>query len=410
MPGQSQRTKLRIGELAAATGIGRDSLRIYERRGLIPAPPRTEGRFREYPISAIQRVRVIQAALTAGFTLAELATVLLERSAGRPPCKTVRRLAGDKLAILDREIVALTAIRDRLRSTIEKWDQRLAGHTAGEAGLLDSLANDGASSLTPSPRRHTLRSRRHNLMLGGALLLALTAPACRKSIAPIQAEPRAETTVQVWGQLRAIMHEGRSEPVVTLKEANGGGHVFAVGALSGLRGEITVDDGQIWLAYAAAGKVNTTVGAASDEAAALLVATSVPLWQLVTLPAAIAAATLDAEVEMAAQRAGLATNRSIPVVVEGTLTDLVWHVMNGPPLNRGAGHDDHLRTALTGREARVQGKLIGFFSPNAQGVFTHMGQKTHFHVVLPNRPLTAHVDSVGLAAGATIRFPALTGG
>ena len=409
MPVPPHRTKLRIGELAAATGVGRDSLRIYERRGVILPPPRTAGRFREYPVSAIQRVRVVQAALSAGFTLAELSGVLRERAAGRPPCKTVRRLAGDKLDALDREIVALTSIRDRLRSIVERWDQRLAGHTTGEAGLLDSLANDEPTFRARGARRISIRGRRNGLVLVAALLVALTSPACRKPASRSTGGPRAATAVQVWGQLRAIMHEGRTEPVVALKEANREAHLYAVGALSGLRGEITVDDGRIWLAYSAAGKASTTVSATSDEPAALLVAASVPRWQPVTLAHAIAAADLDAEVETAARGAGLATDQAIPVLIDGTLTDLSWHVVGGRPSDAGASHDDHLQSALTGREARVQGKLIGFFSPSAQGVFTHTGQKTHFHVVLADRPLTAHVDRVGLAAGAIIRFPSPTG-
>src|ERR1051325_10149499 len=83
-----QRSHLRIGELARLNSLSPDTLRHYERLGLLSAA-RTPGRFREYGRDAVHRIRVIQAALAIGFTLAELSGIRAERAAGRAPGQRV---------------------------------------------------------------------------------------------------------------------------------------------------------------------------------------------------------------------------------------------------------------------------------------------------------------------------------
>lgn len=132
---------LRIGEVARTTSLSPDTIRHYERLGLLAAS-RTPGRFREYTRDAVHRVRVIQAALAIGFSLAELARAFAERRAGRAPCRRVRRLADDKLAALDERITELTRLRAQLARTIAAWDRRLEAVAATDgtpAHLLDSL-------------------------------------------------------------------------------------------------------------------------------------------------------------------------------------------------------------------------------------------------------------------------------
>jgi DNA-binding transcriptional MerR regulator len=134
------RSVLRIGELARLTRLSPDTLRHYERLGLISAA-RTTGGFREYGRDAAQRVHVIQAALAIGFTLAELSGILAERAAGRAPCQRVRKLAGAKLVALTERIAELSRLRRQLVRTLAIWDTQLAGTPAGApARLLDSLA------------------------------------------------------------------------------------------------------------------------------------------------------------------------------------------------------------------------------------------------------------------------------
>ena len=150
---------LRSGTLASLVGVSTDTLRHYERRGLLPPPPRDRNGYRRYPSAAVARVRVIQRALDAGFTVAELARVLKERDAGGAPCRDVFRIARTRLEELDNRIKGLIALRKELRQVIGDWEARLAATPPGKrAGLLDALGGlnaSGAASRRAGPRRAT---------------------------------------------------------------------------------------------------------------------------------------------------------------------------------------------------------------------------------------------------------------
>jgi DNA-binding transcriptional MerR regulator len=149
---------LRSSTLASLAGVSTDTLRYYERRGLLPRPPRDRNGYRRYPSTALARVRVIQRALDAGFTVADLTRVLKERDAGGAPCRDVFRIAQTRLAELESRIADLVALRKTLRQVIADWEVRLAATPAGRrAGLLDRMATtlnpSGVASRTVGRRR-----------------------------------------------------------------------------------------------------------------------------------------------------------------------------------------------------------------------------------------------------------------
>lgn len=132
--------QLRSGELAKATGVSTDTLRHYERLGLLPRPRRTRSNYRQYSPDAVQRVQLIQRALSVGFSLAELARVLRVRDAGGAPCQHVRALAAEKLNQIDERVKELVAMRKLLKQLIAEWDERLKRTPDGQrAGLLELL-------------------------------------------------------------------------------------------------------------------------------------------------------------------------------------------------------------------------------------------------------------------------------
>ncbi|WP_457634334.1 heavy metal-responsive transcriptional regulator, partial [Oceanithermus desulfurans] len=98
---------LRIGELARAAGVSVDTLRFYERRGLLAPAARSEGGYRLYDEAALARLAFIQRAKALGFTLAEIGGVLGVMEGGQPPCAHVRALLEEKLADLERQMELL---------------------------------------------------------------------------------------------------------------------------------------------------------------------------------------------------------------------------------------------------------------------------------------------------------------
>jgi MerR family mercuric resistance operon transcriptional regulator len=109
--------------LAARAAVNPETLRYYERRGLLAMPARSRGGYRAYPEEAVRRVRFIRRAQDVGFSLAEVGT-LLELAAGGPDCcDRVRALAEEKIADLRRRIAELQALHDgltRLVATCER--------------------------------------------------------------------------------------------------------------------------------------------------------------------------------------------------------------------------------------------------------------------------------------------------
>jgi DNA-binding transcriptional MerR regulator len=155
-----QNTMLRAGELARLTGVSTDTLRHYERKGLLK-PRRAPNGYREYPPHAVERVRLIRSALAIGFKLDELSRVLKTREAGGAPCQQVRALAAAKLAELETLVSEITALRDGLREVLQDWDEHLAATSAAEpARLLERLAATGLDNDYPLAQLKTMRLKR----------------------------------------------------------------------------------------------------------------------------------------------------------------------------------------------------------------------------------------------------------
>jgi MerR family Zn(II)-responsive transcriptional regulator of zntA len=129
------------GELARLAGVSPDTLRHYERKGVLVAPDRLPNGYRVYPADGLQRVLLIRRALTVGFTLDELASFLKARDRGHPPCRDVRAMAGKKLDEINKQISELKTLRAEFRQIVEEWDHLLLTTSpSAEAGLLEFLS------------------------------------------------------------------------------------------------------------------------------------------------------------------------------------------------------------------------------------------------------------------------------
>lgn len=109
---------LRINDAAQAAGVNRETLRYYERRGLLAQPERSPGGHRLYDEQTVQTLRIIKAAQRLGFTLDEVADLIeVGRRRGRDSGLQAR--AHDKLLEVEDRIADLEAIRDNLRAALE---------------------------------------------------------------------------------------------------------------------------------------------------------------------------------------------------------------------------------------------------------------------------------------------------
>lgn len=145
-------------ELARLTHVSTDTLRHYERKGLLPAPPRTSAGYRRYPSDSVERIQLIQRALIIGFSLDDLARVLRERDRGGAPCQRVRAIVSERLIALDRQFEELAALRAELRTLLKTWDTRLSRTGNGRrADLLKTLG--GQPAIEQAMRQGAARRR-----------------------------------------------------------------------------------------------------------------------------------------------------------------------------------------------------------------------------------------------------------
>jgi DNA-binding transcriptional MerR regulator len=149
---------LRSGQVAEMTGVSPDTIRHYERIGILPHPPRSSGGYRLYSADVIERVHLVQRALQLGFTLAELSEILRVRDKGGIPCRRVLHLAEEKLRSLEQQIAELQQTQTYMKSLVRQWRVKLAETEPGaKALLLHSLIDDDSSLLHT---RKKLRRRR----------------------------------------------------------------------------------------------------------------------------------------------------------------------------------------------------------------------------------------------------------
>src|SRR5206468_622513 len=93
------------------------------------------------------RVRLIQRALSVGFSLSELSKILAVRDKGGAPCRQVKFLLENKLSQIDQQMSELTVLRDHVKMVLADWEHRLSGTPDGNpAGLLEALTASAARS------------------------------------------------------------------------------------------------------------------------------------------------------------------------------------------------------------------------------------------------------------------------
>jgi DNA-binding transcriptional MerR regulator len=105
---------LLVAELAAAAGVGPDTIRYYERAGLLAPPPRTSGGYRRFPPETVDRLRFIQGCQRLGLRLRDIGDLLAIRDTGVCPCEPAEALLRRRVAEVDAELARLAALRTDL--------------------------------------------------------------------------------------------------------------------------------------------------------------------------------------------------------------------------------------------------------------------------------------------------------
>jgi Hg(II)-responsive transcriptional regulator len=131
---------LRTGDLARQAGVNVETLRFYEREGLLAEPPRRPSGYREYPPEAVDLVLFIQRAKQLGFSLKEVKELLALREVPRATCGDVVVIAGRKVADIDAKISDLRAMRGALTKLLKECP---GAAPIAQCPIIESLAGGG---------------------------------------------------------------------------------------------------------------------------------------------------------------------------------------------------------------------------------------------------------------------------
>ena len=127
---------LKIGEVSRLSGVGIETIRFYERSGLLDRPARTYSGYRMYDGSVIERLYFIRKAQLLGFALQEIRELIDHKRRGENPCADVRSVVRRRLEDLNARIEQMLAYRDELASALKDWDEK--GETEGHVcGLIE---------------------------------------------------------------------------------------------------------------------------------------------------------------------------------------------------------------------------------------------------------------------------------
>lgn len=136
-----------IGELADAVGLPSQTIRFYERRGLLPEPGRGPNGYRVYDRSTLTRLHFVRSAQAAGLTLAEIGSIIDLREDGTVPCTHVAGLIDNKIADVRARISDLTVLKHELEGLIER-SKRLDPADCTDADVCQILAADPVAKPT----------------------------------------------------------------------------------------------------------------------------------------------------------------------------------------------------------------------------------------------------------------------
>lgn len=124
---------LRIGEVAKTSGVSIETLRFYERSGLLGRPARTLSGYRMYDAEVLERLDFIKRAQVLGFSLDEIKQIIAEKQAGANPCSGVREIVRARLKELDEQMREMRRYRNDLAHALAEWDKAgvIDGHICG---------------------------------------------------------------------------------------------------------------------------------------------------------------------------------------------------------------------------------------------------------------------------------------
>jgi len=203
----------------------------------------------------------------------------------------------------------------------------------------------------------------------------------------------------------SVMMKGDIASKVSLADLAGRPHLYAVGALEGLMGEITIIDGAPSIARVREKK--PSIERKMSGGAALLIYASVPAWRERAIPADVTdEKKLEPFIGKAVKDAGLDNVGAVPFRVKGRALKAGYHIIDLDTRAQARAKGDKIQSALIPFElANAPVEIVGFWADHGAGIISHNPSLTHMHVVTVDGARSGHLDTLTLGAGAVLLLP-----
>lgn len=246
------------------------------------------------------------------------------------------------------------------------------------------------------PHRTPARCRRPQVyaawkaaLPGGTLLASLLAFSVLASPAEAKHFKAPLIPVESRGSMKEIYQDDAAAKI-KLSELQGVEHLYALGPLSKLRGEIIIWDSVPQESRANRGHIQ--VKSDWEESAAFLVWSKVSKWKKIEVPTSVRSMqTLEMWLNSMSNMEAAPLRREYPFLLKGHFGRIAWHVVNSKEDGKPLTPSKHQEQKFHGQTTDVKAEMLGFFAPEKQGEFIPRGQKTHLHVRVGEQ-LVAHVE------------------
>uniref|UniRef100_UPI004047731C acetolactate decarboxylase n=1 Tax=Roseivirga sp. TaxID=1964215 RepID=UPI004047731C len=212
--------------------------------------------------------------------------------------------------------------------------------------------------------------------------------------------------VSNYGVLREIMMENKLDTYIELQGYEKTEHFYAIGALKQLTGEFMIIDSQPILSKASNGEV--IIQRDYNEGAILAISAVVHEWNKVNFDTPIGdLASLQTSIKALAEAQGLDISKPFPFMLEGNFSEVNWHIINAAEATE-QNHEAYKKAGIKGNSIDEKGRMLGFYSENHEGIFTHHGSYLHVHFVNDSITRMGHVDELSITEPIVLSLPKST--
>ncbi len=211
--------------------------------------------------------------------------------------------------------------------------------------------------------------------------------------------------VKYFGALKNMMHKGDISAQVDLSDFETTKHLYAIGALENLKGEIQIIDGNSYNSLVLDSVIS--FDKSFEKKATLLVYATVEKWNSFDIPDEIKTyEELEKHIASVAEENDVNINVPFPFMIDGTIESFDWHVINWKDGDTEHSHEKHVNSGLHGTIENRDVELLGFYSDSHHAIFTHHTTNMHIHVKTSDNEIAGHVDGLTLGKGMVLKLPA----